>query len=84
MSSLEKEIALPQINLNPTPCKINLTQHVLPTQLPLCLDVPGVDQPGMVQGPAEHADEDGVFVSSICSDYRSLQKAPEHVQQLLR
>lgn len=55
-----------------------------PTKLQLCPDVPGVDQPGMAQGAVEHADEDRVFISSICSDYWSLQKAPEHVQQLQR
>lgn len=55
-----------------------------PTELQLCPDVPGVDQPSMVQGTVEHADEGRIFVSSICSDYWSLQKAPEHVQQLWR
>ncbi|KAK4811896.1 hypothetical protein QYF61_014929 [Mycteria americana] len=64
------------------PHTIDLAYHVPPTKLPLCLDVPRVDQPRMVQGTVEHADEDRVFVSSICSDYGALQKAPKHVQQL--
>lgn len=46
--------------------------------------MPGVDEPGLVQGSAEPAEEDGELVSSSCSDHRALQKVPEHGQQLCR
>lgn len=55
-----------------------------PTELQPCLGVPGVGEPGLVQGIVEHAEEDRDLVSSNCSQHRALQKVLEHGQQLGR
>lgn len=44
--------------------------------------MPAVGEPGLVQGRAEHAEQDRDLVSSNCSHHRALQKVLEHGQQL--
>lgn len=68
---------------NPVSCRIHFPPDPAPTELP-CLGVPGEGEPGLVQGRAEHAEQDRDLVSSNCSNPRALQKVPEHGQQLCR
>lgn len=72
------------MGVNAVSCDISFPVHTERTELQPCLGVPAVGEPGLVQGTAEHAEQDRDLVSSNCSHHRALQKVLEHGQQLGR